>query len=136
MHLVLELADGGDLGRLIETMREHGTRFAEADVWRYVDQISSALLKCHSSRIMHRDIKPTNLFLTGSGDLKLGDLGLGRLLSSRSGQAESVVGSPYYMSGEVIQNQKYSYSSDIWSLGCITCVFMFSIDTHPLFFQW
>jgi serine/threonine protein kinase len=98
MHLVLELADGGDLGRLIETMREHGTRFAEADVWRYVDQISSALLKCHSSRIMHRDIKPTNLFLTGSGDLKLGDLGLGRLLSSRSGQAESVVGTPYYMS--------------------------------------
>jgi serine/threonine protein kinase len=64
------------------------------------------------------DIKPTNVFLTAAGDVKLGDLGLGRALSSRSAQADSLVGTPFYMSPEVIENQAYSYASDMWQLGC------------------
>ncbi len=69
-------------------------------------------------RSARADIKPTNVFLTTGGDVKLGDLGLGRALSSRSAQADSLVGTPFYMSPEVIENQAYSYASDMWQLGC------------------
>jgi serine/threonine protein kinase len=70
------------------------------------------------THLRRADIKPTNVFLTAAGDVKLGDLGLGRALSSRSAQADSLVGTPFYMSPEVIENQAYSYASDIWQLGC------------------
>merc|ERR550537_1067486 len=74
----------------------------------------------HRHRIMHRDIKPENIFVCQRGIVKLGDLGLGRHFSSNTYRAHSVVGTPFYMSPEVITNSDgYSFKSDIWSLGCV-----------------
>ncbi|KAG1661000.1 hypothetical protein FOA52_007165 [Chlamydomonas sp. UWO 241] len=73
----------------------------------------------HERRILHRDLKPSNIFITSDGRLKLGDLGLSRYFSSRTLQAVTTVGTPYYMSPEVIKGQPYDFSSDIWSLGCL-----------------
>lgn len=73
----------------------------------------------HARRMMHRDIKPSNIMVTPDGSLKLGDLGLSRHFSSRTMQAVSVVGTPYYMSPEAIRGHPYDFSSDIWSLGCL-----------------
>jgi NIMA (never in mitosis gene a)-related kinase len=53
-------------------------------------------------RIMHRDLKPANIFITVDGCLKLGDLGLGRHFSSQTIEAYSRVGTPLYMSPEVL----------------------------------
>jgi serine/threonine protein kinase len=47
--------------------------------------------------MMHRDLKPSNIFMTAAGGLKLGDLGLSRYFSSRTLQAVTTVGTPYYM---------------------------------------
>jgi len=72
---------------------------------------------------MHRDIKPANVFLTeddaGYVTLKVGDLGHSRSMSSRTLAAFSDVGSPFYMSPEAVNNSGYTFSSDIWSLGCL-----------------
>ncbi len=64
-------------------------------------------------------LQPSNIFITQDGRLKLGDLGLSRYFSSRTLQAVTTVGTPYYMSPEVIKGQPYDFSSDLWSLGCL-----------------
>lgn len=73
-----------------------------------------------SVRIMHRDLKPANIFIDANDNLKLGDLGLGRDFTSQTMEAYSRVGTPLYMSPEVLQNNGYDFKSDVWSLGCIT----------------
>ena len=73
----------------------------------------------HEKRIMHRDLKPANIFIDSAGNLKVGDLGLSRQLSSQTFEAFSRVGTPLYMSPEVLQGKGYDWKSDVWSLGCI-----------------
>jgi len=81
--------------------------------------MASALQHMHDKRIMHRDLKPANIFISLEGELKLGDLGLGRALSSQTFEAYSRVGTPLYMSPEVLDGSGYDTKSDVWSLGCI-----------------
>jgi len=73
----------------------------------------------HENRVLHRDIKPANIFLTIDGTVKLGDLGLGRFLSENTLEAFSKVGTPLYMSAEVLKGSGYNAKSDVWSLGCL-----------------
>ena len=73
----------------------------------------------HHSRIIHRDIKPSNVLIMSSGRVKLGDLGLGRYLDHESVLAFSQVGTPLYMSPEVLRGEGHEFASDIWSLGCL-----------------
>ena len=68
---------------------------------------------------MHRDLKPANIFIALDGSLKLGDLGLGRQMSSQTFELQSRVGTPLYMSPEVLQGSGYDWKSDVWSLGCV-----------------
>lgn len=65
----------------------------------------------HEKRIMHRDLKPANIFISQDGNLKVGDLGLGRVFSSETIEAYSKVGTPLYMSPEVIFSKKDLKSS-------------------------
>jgi serine/threonine protein kinase len=84
---------------------------------------------------MHRDLKPANIFIAQDDTLKIGDLGLGREFSSGTIEVYSKVGTPLYMSPEVItcyfkwnfinmlwqllHGEGYDMKSDVWSLGCI-----------------
>jgi len=70
-------------------------------------------------RVMHRDLKPANIFMDAENNLKLGDLGLGRDFTSQTMEAFSRVGTPLYMSPEVLQGSGYDFQCDVWSLGCI-----------------
>lgn len=117
--MILELTDGGNLAQLIAHRKACQTRFSEQDLWTFIYFISLGLAHMHSKRIMHRDIKPSNVHITTKGEIKLGDLGLGRIFSSVTDYAASLVGTPYYMSPELIQGEQYNYKSDVWSLGCL-----------------
>ena len=71
------------------------------------------------SKIIHRDLKAQNIFLTNDGLIKLGDFGVAKVLEHTAARARTVVGSPYYISPEIIENRPYSFKTDIWSLGTL-----------------
>jgi NIMA (never in mitosis gene a)-related kinase len=107
------------LKRLIKKTAEAGKTLDEATIWSSFAQISDALRYMHQQRIMHRDIKPANVLVGSNGALKVGDLGLGRQLSEQTMEAFSKVGTPYYVSPEVVRGAGYDWKSDVWSLGCL-----------------
>lgn len=78
-----------------------------------------ALEYIHGRKILHRDIKASNIFLTGNNTVKLGDFGISRVLENTWDAAMTVVGTPYYMSPEVCENKPYTFKSDVWSLGWV-----------------
>ncbi|XP_047489588.1 serine/threonine-protein kinase Nek4-like [Penaeus chinensis] len=125
LYILMEHCPGGDLKRLISKCRQTSTFLEEGFIWRILRQVCEALKVCHTRHlqkgrvILHRDIKPANVFLDANGDVKLGDFGLARTLNSEASFATTFVGTPYYMSPEVINGQEYNEMSDMWSLGCL-----------------
>lgn len=119
LYIAFEWAEAGDLKRQVRKANEKSVRFDERTIWRYFTQLCAAIQHLHRARIMHRDLKPANIFLTLKGVVKVGDLGLGRHLSEDTMEAHSKVGTPLYMSPEVLRGDGYDWKSDVWSLGCI-----------------
>lgn len=117
--IIMEYCQGGDLSQLIKSHKESRSFFPEEQISLWMAQLLSALKYLEEKRIIHRDIKSSNVYLTSDGNLKLGDFGIAKILSCTSDVAKTVVGTPYYMSPEVCENKPYSCKSDIWSLGCL-----------------
>jgi NIMA (never in mitosis gene a)-related kinase len=117
--IIVEWAAAGDLKRQLRKAQERGIGFEERVIWKYFSQMCQAMQHLREKRIMHRDLKPANIFLTLDGRVKVGDLGLSRELSEHTVQAHSKVGTPLYMSPEVLRGDGYDFKSDIWSLGCL-----------------
>ena len=74
--------------------------------WKIIAQMTLALYECHKrkeGRILHRDLKPGNVFIDSNNNVKLGDFGLSRIMGDQSVFAYTHVGTPYYMSPEQIK---------------------------------
>ena len=84
-----------------------------------MDQLASGLFHMHAGRVMHRDLKPANILISKQGNLKIADLGLGRNFNTGTLEVFSKVGTPLYMSPELLRGEGYEMKSDIWSMGCI-----------------
>ncbi|NXP55900.1 NEK5 kinase, partial [Heliornis fulica] len=118
LYIVMEYCDGGDLMRRINM--QHGVLFDEDQILSWFVQISLGLKHIHDKKILHRDIKAQNIFLSNNGEVaKLGDFGIARQLNSTTDFAHTCVGTPYYLSPEIWENQPYNNKTDIWSLGCV-----------------
>ena len=89
----------------------------ESDVWSIFYQMVNGLHALHQKKIVHRDIKCANVFLTKTGVVKLGDLNVSKI--AKQGIMQTQTGTPYYASPEVWQDKPYDKSSDIWSLGAV-----------------
>lgn len=120
MFIAVEWAEKGDLKNYIKNIRESNQFIPEIKIWSYILQIAGALQHMLKMRVMHRDLKPANIFIDSNDNMKLGDLGLGRDFSSQTMEAFSRVGTPLYMSPEVLQGSGYDFKCDVWSLGCIS----------------
>jgi NIMA (never in mitosis gene a)-related kinase len=119
IFIAMEYCSGGDLQRFITSTRGHCEQIAEDQIWLTLSELAVALRDCHSGpeRILHRDIKPANVFIDADGHVKLGDFGLAKPLTSDF--ANTMVGTPFYMSPELISGKRYDEKSDIWALGCV-----------------
>lgn len=117
LYIVMEYADGGDLSQKIQN--QHGKHLTEHEILHDFIQLSLAIKHIHDQKILHRDLKCQNVFLTKSGDVKLGDFGISKVLDSTLQMCKTQIGTPYYLSPEICQGQQYNSKTDIWSLGCI-----------------
>ncbi|XP_060079274.1 serine/threonine-protein kinase Nek2-like [Ylistrum balloti] len=123
IYIIMEFCDRGDLASLITRCRRDEVYMQEDFVWKILVQITMALQECHRRKngkaVLHRDLKPANIFLDSDENVKLGDFGLARVLHHETSFAKTYVGTPYYMSPELVNNMSYNEKSDIWSMGCI-----------------
>eukprot|EP00940_MAST-03C_sp_MAST-3C-sp2_P002767 g2767.t1 len=83
-------------------------------------QTAFALEFLHRSKVLHRDVKPSNIFLRcDSTIVKLGDLGSSRMLEHTQDMVKTAVGTPFYLSPELARGEEYNAKSDVWALGCV-----------------
>lgn len=119
--IVMEFCDGGDLRQVIKAKAKEGEYFPEDQIMSWFVQLCLSLQYCHSEKVLHRDLKTSNIFLKEGIEktVKLGDFGISRVFEGTTEAAVTIVGTPYYMSPEVCRSEPYNWKSDIWALGCV-----------------
>ena len=119
LNIVMEYCDDGDLETKIKNMKRNKQKFEECLIWNYALQILGGLKALHDKKILHRDLKSANIFLTKKNNqCKIGDLNASKVMKDKY-LINSQTGTPTYSSPEIWQNKPYSYKSDLWSVGCI-----------------
>ncbi|XP_033096914.1 serine/threonine-protein kinase Nek4-like [Anneissia japonica] len=126
LYIAMGYCDGGDLYNKLKEQK--GAALEEKQIVEWFVQIAMALQYMHERNILHRDLKTQNIFLTKSKIIKVGDLGIARVLDSCNDMATTLIGTPYYMSPELFSNKPYNHKSDVWALGC--CVYEMTTLKH------
>ena len=120
--LALQYAAGGTLDDTIKFQEQRGP-FPVDFITTWLSQLCSAVQYMHDQRVLHRDISSGNVFLSFGGDILLGDLGLSRQLGAGDAvgatKVKTQVGTPPYMSPELVTGQDYGTSSDVWAVGVV-----------------
>ena len=119
INIVTEYADGGDLSEKIKERKNKNNNFTESEILDYFTQICLAIRHIHKKKIIHRDLKSGNIFLMKNGFVKLGDFGIAKGFQKTMDKAKTMVGTPYYLSPEILENKPYDSKSDIWALGVL-----------------
>ncbi|XP_077421866.1 serine/threonine-protein kinase Nek3 isoform X2 [Vanacampus margaritifer] len=115
--IVMEYCRGGDM--LHRIRQQKSKQFCIDDILKWFAQMCAGAKHIHDKRVLHRDLKSKNIFLTDDGTVKLGDFGSACVLNSSKAYAHSYVGTPYYVAPEIWDNKPYNNKSDVWSLGCV-----------------
>jgi serine/threonine protein kinase len=121
IYIEMEFANKGDLSCWKEKKKY------EQDILKYLIQIIEAVQYFHHRCVIHRDLKPKNIFLMEDKTIKIGDFGVSREGIQGSSKM-TIIGSRVYMAPEVLEEEKYGLSADIWSLGCILYQLMANKD--------
>ena len=113
----MEYIEGGDLEDLLLSFPNR--KIPEKKVTKLIEQISKGMSDIHKHRIIHKDLKPQNIMLTKSGDIKIMDFGISETFRSSKSRLKdtSKSGTPVYMSPEHLLGRDVGKESDIWSFG-------------------
>jgi NIMA (never in mitosis gene a)-related kinase len=114
-YIYMELAHE-DLETFIWRYKKSGKYIPEKVVLHIIFQILHGLSYLHKNNIIHRDIKPLNILMIGL-NCKLSDFGGSRQLSNEFSKAETKIGTPYFISPEILHKSDYSFETDVWSFG-------------------
>ena len=118
IYIVSEYAENGDLDKFIINFKKKRKNINNRTIAKLTLQLASALKYLHRNNIIHRDIKTSNVFLDKNYNIKLGDLGIAKIMGDRH-LANTYIGTPYYMAPELYNGEQYDNKCDVWSLGCI-----------------
>ena len=117
-YIVMEYCENGDLSNLINKYKKEKKKIENNLIWKIIHSVFNAINELYNFNIIHRDIKPSNILLTKNNEIKLADYGVSRFLNKYE-LAATMIGTPYYMCPEILDNKKYNYKCDMWSLGCV-----------------
>ncbi|KAF2183101.1 MAP kinase [Zopfia rhizophila CBS 207.26] len=116
ISIAMEFCEGGSLDSVYREVKKLGGRTGEKVLGKVAEGVLNGLTYLHSHRIIHRDIKPSNILLCRNGQVKLCDFGVSGEFGTK-GDANTFIGTSYYMAPERITGQSYTITSDVWSLG-------------------
>ncbi len=117
IYIVMEYCIYGDLYSLLHMVKKKKVYVNEDIIWDIAYQCLLGLEYLHSQHIIHRDIKLLNIFMSKNKSVKIGDMGMSKILSNKEMKL-SRVGTPLYLAPELVKKEKYDYKVDIWSFGC------------------
>lgn len=127
LFIIMTLAEDGDLCRVVGEAQVARRVLPETAVLTWLRQTLLGLEHLHNQGVVHRDLKSSNIFLCdGRRGIRIGDFGISTVLQSTA-FASSCVGTPAYMSPELMRNERYDFHVDMWALGCI-CFELCSLD--------
>ena len=106
--IVMDYADGADMYTKIAKQQKSGVGFSEDQVLDWFVQMCLAIKHVHDKKVLHRDLKTQNIFLTSKDEIKIGDFGIARLLQHTYDCASTAIGTPYYLSPEICQEKPYN----------------------------
>lgn len=118
LNIVMEFCECGDLNEFIEMQKKSKHLLKEDIIWKFFIKITLGLADIHKLKILHRDLKSLNIFLKQENDVRVGDLGVAKVLNNTF-FAKTFIGTPYYLSPEICEDKPYNDKSDVWALGCI-----------------
>ena len=118
LNIVMEYCESGDLNDFIENQKKTKHLLQENIIWKFFIKITLGLADIHKLKILHRDLKSLNIFLKEGNDVRVGDLGVAKVLN-QTFFAKTFIGTPYYLSPEICEDKPYNDKSDVWALGCI-----------------
>lgn len=115
LFIALEYLDG----RTLSALAREGTRLPWREALRLTRQLARALHHAHTQGIVHRDVKPANIMIVGSGEPKIMDFGVAKVPTSQLTTAGELLGTPGYMSPEQVAAERVDGRSDLFSLGSV-----------------
>ncbi|OAA65999.1 map kinase kinase [Niveomyces insectorum RCEF 264] len=116
ISIAMEFCEGGSLDSIYREVKRLGGRTGEKVLGKIAEGVLHGLTYLHSKKIIHRDIKPSNILLCRNGEVKLCDFGVSGDFGTK-GEANTFIGTSYYMAPERITGQSYTITSDVWSTG-------------------
>lgn len=114
--IVTEYFKNGDLASFISKHKSTNTPIKEQLIIKWIYQLIKAISYIHSKNIIHNDIKPANIFITDSFDIKIADFGISFDVNVNT---KTNIGTPLYLPPEICKGKQPEYKSDMWMIGCV-----------------
>lgn len=126
------LMDYCGVGSVLDFMHVYNEDFTEPQLQAILHYVTQGLVYLHAQKIIHRDLKSANILISDEGEVKIADFGVSAQLENTLGKANTVIGTPLFMSPEILEGKTYGENADVWSLGIIAIEMA---ERHPPYYN-